>query len=100
MTSLRVQSHRTKLERLATAKEIDRLVAIQVRHFRRARGMTIQKLADGLGVTYQQVQKCETGTNRISAGRLALMAMLLGVEIQQLFESASESTPDTLGTEN
>ena len=43
-------------------------------------GLTQQTLADLIGVTYQQEHKYESGVNRISAGRLYLIARVLGVE--------------------
>jgi transcriptional regulator with XRE-family HTH domain len=43
-------------------------------------------LADGLGLTFQQVQKYEKGTNRVGAGRLQQIAGLLDVPVQFFFE--------------
>jgi len=48
--------------------------------------MTQAKLADALGLTFQQVQKYERGTNRISASRLYDMAPVLKVSIEYFFE--------------
>lgn len=55
--------------------------------------MSQEELASALGITFQQVQKYEKGSNRIGAGRLFEMAQILGVSIQFFFEglSASES---------
>jgi len=51
-------------------------------------GMSQEKLADQLGVTFQQVQKYEKGTNRISASRLQQACHILDVPVSFLFEQA------------
>jgi transcriptional regulator with XRE-family HTH domain len=51
-------------------------------------GMSQEKLGDGLGLTFQQVQKYEKGTNRISASRLFHSAHLLQVPVTFFFEGA------------
>ena len=48
-------------------------------------GMSQEKLGDALGITFQQVQKYEKGTNRISASRLQQTAKALGVTIAHLY---------------
>jgi transcriptional regulator with XRE-family HTH domain len=45
-------------------------------------------LADALGITFQQVQKYEKGTNRVSASKLLLISECLGVKISDLFDGA------------
>lgn len=57
--------------------DIDRYVGLQVRKARRARKWTQEKLANDLGITFQQVQKYEKGVNRVSAGRLHQFARVL-----------------------
>lgn len=49
------------------------------RFFRRLRGLTQEGLANQLGLTFQQVQKYETGSNRISASKMAAIADVLEV---------------------
>jgi transcriptional regulator with XRE-family HTH domain len=49
-------------------------------------GLSQEKLADGLGLTFQQVQKYEKGTNRIGASRLQQIANILKVPPQFFFE--------------
>jgi transcriptional regulator with XRE-family HTH domain len=51
--------------------------------------MSQQELADGFGVTFQQVQKYERGTNRISASRLQQAADILRVPVPFFFEGHS-----------
>ena len=48
--------------------------------------MSQEKLGELLGITFQQVQKYEKGTNRISASRLYYAAKILGVPVQAFFE--------------
>jgi transcriptional regulator with XRE-family HTH domain len=63
------------------ARAVDLEVARRVRQRRLALGMTLQRLAELVGVTYQQVRKYETGINRVSAGLLHRIAQALGVEV-------------------
>jgi transcriptional regulator with XRE-family HTH domain len=49
-------------------------------------GMSQERLADALGLTFQQVQKYEKGTNRIGASRLLQIAGILDVGIEFFFE--------------
>jgi transcriptional regulator with XRE-family HTH domain len=65
---------------------IDRHVGGRIRMRRKMLGMTQGTLGDGLGVTFQQVQKYEKGTNRIGAGRLQHISQLLQVPVPFFFE--------------
>ena len=67
---------------------IDRHVGSRVRMRRMLIGMSQEKLGQTLGVTFQQVQKYEKGTNRIGASRLQHIASVLGVSVDFLFEGA------------
>ena len=67
--------------------EIDRLVGSRVRQRRMQLGMSQEQLAEQLGLTVPQVQKYETGVNRIGASRLHKIAGLLGVPIGTFFEA-------------
>jgi len=58
---------------------VDRHVGTRVRMRRMMLGMSQTKLGDALGVTFQQVQKYEKGTNRIGAGRLQHISSILQV---------------------
>jgi transcriptional regulator with XRE-family HTH domain len=75
--------------------DVDRQVGSRVRMRRMLIGMSQEKLGDALGLTFQQVQKYEKGTNRISASRLQQIAQVLGVTIDFLYGelSKSESQP-------
>jgi transcriptional regulator with XRE-family HTH domain len=65
----------------------DRAVAARIRALRLARGMSQSELGGLIGVTFQQVQKYETGANRIGAGRLQRIAEIFDVPLATLFES-------------
>lgn len=83
----------------AVAKNFDDRVGERVRTRRLMAGMTQEQLAEHLGLTFQQVQKYEKGSTRISAGRLAQIANIFGESIAffyppQLSSRASESFVD------
>src|SRR5438045_3362688 len=66
----------------------DKHVGARVRMRRKMLGMSQEKLGDALGLTFQQVQKYEKGTNRIGASRLQQIAHILQVPIEFFFEGA------------
>ena len=66
----------------------DQYVGSRVRARRVFLGMSQEKLAAALGLTFQQVQKYEKGTNRIGASRLHHIAQILQVPIAFLFDGA------------
>jgi transcriptional regulator with XRE-family HTH domain len=67
---------------------IDKHVGSRVRMRRVLIGMSQEKLGEALGLTFQQVQKYEKGTNRIGASRLQQIATILGVPVSFFFEGA------------
>src|SRR6266849_9042510 len=67
---------------------IDKHVGSRVRMRRMMLGISQTKLGDALGLTFQQVQKYEKGTNRISASRLQQSAHILQVPVTFFFEGA------------
>src|SRR5262252_6197984 len=66
----------------------DKHVGARVRMRRKMLAMSQEQLADALGITYQQVQKNETGINRIAAGRLQQISHILQVPVAFFFEGA------------
>lgn len=70
---------------------VDAHVGKRIRHRRWMVGMTQQQLADKVGIKFQQIQKYETGMNRVSASRLWDIADSLGVQISFFFEGLSEN---------
>lgn len=67
-------------------RAIDTHVGSQIRARRAMLGISQAMLGDGLGISFQQVQKYEKGTNRVGAGRLQRIAELLDVPISFFFE--------------
>ncbi len=65
--------------------QIDRHIGSRVRARRIMLGMSQERLADALGLTFQQVQKYEKGVNRIGASRLLHIAGILDVSIEFFF---------------
>src|ERR1700744_2775949 len=71
-----------------TPDPIDKYVGSRIRMRRIMLGMSQEKLGDALGLTFQQVQKYEKGTNRIGASRLQQIAQILQVPVSFFFEGA------------
>ena len=67
---------------------IDKHVGSRVRMRRMMLGMSQERLGDGLGLTFQQVQKYEKGTNRIGASRLQQISVILQIPVPFFFEGA------------
>lgn len=67
---------------------VDITVGRRLRDRHTLMGMSQSALADAVGLTFQQIQKYERGTNRISASRLYQFASLLGVGVDYFFEDA------------
>jgi len=77
-------------------KSLDIEIGRNLRHLRQARGITQNKLAEALGLTFQQIQKYETAANRISASRLIDIARVLQIDLSELLPNAEtpKSTAD------
>jgi transcriptional regulator with XRE-family HTH domain len=73
------------------AHPVDVHVGKRVRHRRWLVGMTQQQLAAKVGIKFQQIQKYETGANRVSASRLWDIADALDVPVAFFFEGLEES---------
>jgi transcriptional regulator with XRE-family HTH domain len=73
---------------------VDRHVGERIRVRRTELGLTQEELARQLGISYQQVQKYETGANRISAGRLYEIAEELRVGVACFFEDYESGKPN------
>jgi transcriptional regulator with XRE-family HTH domain len=67
---------------------VDMHVGGRVRLRRMMQGMSQEKLGESLGITFQQIQKYEKGTNRIGASRLQHIAQVLEVPVSFFFEDA------------
>jgi transcriptional regulator with XRE-family HTH domain len=68
------------------SRRIDQHVGEQIRLRRTELGLTQDQLAEALKVSYQQIQKYESGANRISAGRIFEIARKLEVDVGWFFE--------------
>ena len=66
--------------------QVDVHVGRRIRHRRWTLGTTQQQLADAVGIKFQQIQKYETGANRVSASRLWDIAVALSVPVSFFFE--------------
>lgn len=88
---------------------VDTHVGKRIRQRRWLIGMTQQKLADMVGIKFQQIQKYETGANRVSASRLWDIGEAMGVPVSFFFDGlnvarnddpsdlAKQAPPDMLG---
>ena len=70
---------------------VDVHVGKRIRHRRWLVGMTQQQLAESVGIKFQQIQKYETGANRVSASRLWDIADALDVPVAFFFEGIEDS---------
>ena len=76
---------------------VDVHVGKRVRHRRWLIGMTQQQLAQQVGIKFQQIQKYETGANRISASRLWDIAEALDVPVSFFFEGLEDAHKEDSG---
>lgn len=81
-----------------SAGAIDKRLGERVRARRLEIGMSQEKLADLLGVTFQQVQKYEKGVNRIAASRLAAISGALEMSVSEFYEGLIENSRDPTST--
>ncbi|WP_323776618.1 helix-turn-helix transcriptional regulator, partial [Leisingera sp.] len=72
------------------AHPVDVHVGKRIRHRRWLIGMTQQQLAEQVGIKFQQIQKYETGANRVSASRLWDISDALEVPVSFFFEGLQE----------
>jgi len=76
---------------------VDKYVGSRVRMRRIMLGMSQEKLGEALGLTFQQVQKYEKGTNRVGASRIQQISEILQVPVSFLFEGGPSGTVNTEG---
>jgi transcriptional regulator with XRE-family HTH domain len=69
---------------------LDRIVGQRLRAARQLRKLSQERLGEMLGVSFQQIQKYEKGTNRIGASRLHQIARVLGVPIEFFYDGAPQ----------
>jgi transcriptional regulator with XRE-family HTH domain len=73
---------------------VDVHVGKRIRHRRWMNGTTQQQLSEKVGIKFQQIQKYETGMNRVSASRLWDISAVLGVPVSFFFEGLTEQTDE------
>ena len=78
---------------------VDLHVGKRVRHRRWMKGVTQQQLGDSVGIKFQQIQKYETGMNRVSASRLWDIAEALDVPVNFFFEGFDEEAGGSVSPE-
>ena len=79
---------------------IDRHVGLRIRMRRKELGMTQDRLAQALGLTFQQVQKYERGANRVSASKLWEIARALKAPIAYFYDGLVEDAEPRNGASN
>ena len=72
-------------------KAIDASVGMQLKLRRKALKLSQTQLGDILGITYQQIQKYESGANKVSPGRLVHLSKALGISLPYFFEGVETS---------
>ncbi|MBY0430608.1 MAG: helix-turn-helix transcriptional regulator [Rhodospirillales bacterium] len=77
-----------------TPNPIDMHVGKRLRLRRALLGLSQEKLGEAIGLTFQQIQKYERGTNRIGASRLFDLARVLGVPVSFFFDDMDNATKD------
>lgn len=73
---------------------VDVHVGQKIRHRRWLVGMTQQQLASAVGIKFQQIQKYESGANRVSASRLWDISRAMNVPVSYFFEGLDEGVSD------
>jgi transcriptional regulator with XRE-family HTH domain len=73
---------------------VDRHVGLHIRMRRKALGISQERLAEALGLTFQQVQKYERGANRVSASKLFEIARALKTNVAYFYEGLEEESQE------
>ena len=81
-------------------EQVDQFVGNQIYSLRLAKGLSRQELSDQIGVTHQQLQKYEKGVNRISVGRLVLIAKALGKNVEFFYEGLDSNDHEVVPTQH
>ncbi len=85
-------------KKTGTADEIDKQVSQRLKTRRAISGLSQEKLAESIGLTFQQIQKYESGANRISASRLYQFAKIFKVPVDYFFTNIDESSLSKLNS--
>ena len=80
--------------------DIDRRVGARLKFIRLERGLSQEKLGDAMGLTFQQIQKYEKGSNAVASSRIPLLCQVLKIKPNDLFDGhafqADAITGDTV----
>ncbi|WPX99256.1 Helix-turn-helix transcriptional regulator [Candidatus Megaera polyxenophila] len=79
---------------------IDKFIGYKIYSLRLEKGLSRQQLSKVIGITHQQLQKYENGSNRISASKLALIAKALDLRIPYFYEGFEAADNIPLETES
>ena len=90
--ALKKENKKTK----GTPDSVDVHVGQRLRVRRSLLGMSQEKLADAIGLTFQQIQKYERGVNRISAGRLFQFSKILDVPVSYFYDKVGTSNKENI----
>jgi transcriptional regulator with XRE-family HTH domain len=93
------RAHEVSADRAAAAHAVDRHVGLRIRLLRKERGWSQERLAEAVGLTFQQIQKYERGANRVSASKLWAIALALGTTVAALFEGLPQSDEPAVDAE-
>jgi transcriptional regulator with XRE-family HTH domain len=72
---------------------IDEIVGRNIRIYRLNRGLSQTELGNKLGITFQQIQKYEKGTNRVGSGRLYQIGLILEMSVMAFFDGVEGAAP-------
>ena len=81
------------IEPLRLPDPVDQIVGANIRQRRHELKISQEALATGLDLTFQQVQKYESGANRVSSSKLFRAAKILRCNVTDLFKGCDEATP-------
>lgn len=81
-----LERRRRRKRRQAICYEVDRHVGGVIRNSREQLGLSQTKVAEALGVSFQQIQKYEHGKNSVAAARMPTLCRLLNLSPNDLFE--------------
>lgn len=86
-----------RMSNVRTATDVDVFVGAQLKALRKSAGMSQTELANQVGVTFQQIQKYERGSNRIGASRLWSFCRAFDVKPGRFFDGVEQhiSNPDS-----
>ena len=79
-------------------EQIDQIIGNRIYSLRIENGFARHQLAKAIGVTHQQLQKYEKGSNRISVGRLVLIAKALNKNVSYFYEDLEQDNKEELKT--